>query len=188
MAVRKRTPARRAASPSRRKRRASASSPIPTPIADQIAIRYRDGQEPIVRDTLSAFGTLEAQPRTRILILHRAAGISPAKVDAAVRGLQAAKAVEFATPVLRDPESHTRQVLTDEIVLRLKPGHTKRTLAALTAEHGVAIGKRNEFEPTQYIVKVLRPSGTQTLEVARALDRRDDVEFASPNFLTDIKR
>src|SRR5204862_2543428 len=119
------------------------------------------------RETLGTLGTLEPQPSLRIVILHRTPGIPSTKVKAALDDLQHCKAIEFATPVLRDPASDTRQVLTDEIVLRLKPGQANRTLAAVKAEHGVTIGKRNAFEPTQYIVKVPRASGTQTLDVAR---------------------
>jgi hypothetical protein len=123
-----------------------------------------------------------------MVVLHRSSGVTAAKVQAALDDLQHVGLVEFVTPVLLDPESNTRQVLTDEIVLRLKPGRAERALAALKAEHGIEIGKRNKFEPSQYIVRVPKPSGTQTLDVARSLDRSDDVEFASPNFLTQIKR
>jgi hypothetical protein len=187
MASRKRTPAR-GVTTRRESRKRSPAAPPQRLIRDQIAVRYCDGHEQKVRETLGMLGTLEAQPSSRIVILHRTPGIPGTKVKAALDDLQQRKAIEFATPVLRDPASDTRQVLTDEIVLRLKPGQAKSTLAAVKAEHGVTIGKRNEFEPTQYIVKVPRASGTQTLDVARSLDQRDDVEFASPNFLTTVKR
>jgi hypothetical protein len=187
MSSHKRTPGRSATTARERRKR----SPAPPPqklIRDQVAVRYCAGHEQQVRETLGTFGTLEAQPSARIVILHRTPGVQTNKVKAALDGLQQGKAIEFATPVLHDPASDTRQVLTDEIVLRLKPGQANRTLAAVKAEHGLTVGKRNAFEPTQYIVKVPRASGTQTLDVARCLDQRDDVEFASPNFLTAIKR
>lgn len=154
-----------------------------------MAVRYRAGQAERVRERLAAFGEVEDQPQARLLILHRSASVPASAVNKAQNALQTEKLVEFATPVLRDGDSGLRMVLTDEIVLRLKVGHaTQRTLATLKAEHGLTIGRRNEFEPQQYIVKVPQTSGTCTIDVARSLDRRDDVEFASPNFLTDIKR
>jgi hypothetical protein len=170
--------------------RRPSQSPAPSQklIPGQVAVRYCDGQEQKVCQALGALGTLEAQPSSRLFILHRSPGVPSTRVKAALMTLQEEDAIEFATPVLRDAASDTRQVLTDEIVLRLKPGQPSRTLAAVTAEHGLTIGKRNEFEPRQYIVKVPRASGTQTLDVARSLDRRKDVEFASPNFLTTVKR
>jgi hypothetical protein len=165
------------------------SSPAaPTIVKDEIAVRYCPGQDRKVREILEPLGEIEEQASANIFILHRRSSIPQSKVTTAIESLQKDGTIAFATPVLLDPESGTRQVLTDEITLRLKPGSANRALAALKAEHGVIIGKRNEFEPTQYIVKVPNTSGTQTLDVARSLDKRDDVEFASPNYLTSIKR
>ncbi len=185
MATKKRSPVRRTASRPWTKARAR---PALKTVPNEIAARYRTGQERKVRDALAPFGSVATYPLRRIVVLHRAPGVASARVQAALDDLQRVKLVEFVTPVLLDPDSHARQVLTDEIVLRLKPGRTQRTLAALKAAHGIQIDSRNKFEPSQYIVKVLKPSGTQTLDVARSLDRSDDVEFASPNFLTEIKR
>ena len=170
---------------------ASKKSPSPalTTIPNQLAVRYKAGRADSVRARLAGLGKTEDQPVSRILILHRAPAVTRRALDTAVKALQDEKLVEFATPVMLDLGSGLRQVLTDEIVVRLKAGHAQqRTLATLKGEHGVTIGRRNEFEPTQYIVKVPDTTGTRTLEVARSLDKRDDVEFAYPNYLTGIKR
>src|SRR5262245_25869219 len=164
------------------------STASPDIIKDQTAVRYCPGEDRKVREALEQLGELEEQPSSQIFILHRSPDVSPGRVSTAVETLKKADRIAFATPVLRDPESGTRQVLTDEITLRLKPGSATHALKALEAEHGVIVGKRNEFEPTQYIVKVPQTTGTQTLDVARSLDKRDDAEFASPNYLTGIKR
>lgn len=134
-------------------------------------------------------GALEELRPRRLLILHRSDRVSQREVDALLNWLQERGAIDFATAVLRDIESGTRQVLTDEIVVRLKPGASPRhTLATLKAEHGVSVFKRNAYEPTQYIVKVSDPSGTNTLDVAESLRRCAQVEFASPNLLTELRR
>jgi hypothetical protein len=165
------------------------SSSTPKTIPNQVAVRYRAGQAEKVRERLAKLGRIEDQPLSRILILHRPTSVTRRAADTVLKALQDEKLVDFATPVLRDSDSGTRMVLTDEIVLRLKSGRsTERTLATLKAEHGLKIGRRNEFEPGQYIVKLPQTSGTHTIDVARSLDRRADVEFACPNFLTDIKR
>jgi hypothetical protein len=160
----------------------------PDTVKDQIAVRYCPGQDRKVREALDHLGKVEEHPSSQIFILHRSPDVSASKLATAIETLKKASQIAFATPVLRDPESGTRQVLTDEITLRLKPGNASRALKALKAEHGVIVGKRNEFEPTQYIVKVPDTTGTRTLDVARSLDERDDVEFAYPNYLTGIKR
>jgi S-adenosylmethionine:tRNA-ribosyltransferase-isomerase (queuine synthetase) len=165
------------------------SRSTPKTIPGQVAVRYRAGQAGKVHERLAAFGDIEDQPLSRILILHRSPSVTRREVETALEKLEQEKLVEFATPVMRDSQSGTRQVLTDEIVVRLKSGAAlQSTLAALKDTHGLKIGRRNEFEPAQYIVKVKQASGTHTLDVARSLDERADVEFASPNFLTDIKR
>ena len=185
MGVRKRPPARRTNSGPRRKARGSAALKT---VPNEVAARYRSGQEQKVRDALAPLGRVELYPLQRMIVLHRASGVTSANVQAVLDSLHRVHLIEFVTPVLVDPDSHTRQVLTDEIVLRLKPGRSRRALAALKAAHGIEIERRNQFEPSQYIVKVPKPSGLQTLDVARSLDRSDDVEFASPNFLTEVKR
>jgi hypothetical protein len=157
-------------------------------VPNAVAVRYCAGNEGKVRDTLTPFGEVALYRPQRMAVLERSPGVTSARVETALDDLKAQKAIEFITPVLLDGESNTRQVLTDEIVLRLKPGRTKRTLQTLGAAHGVTISRRNEFEPSQYVLKVPSPSGTQTLDIARSLDASDDVEFASPNFLTEIKR
>jgi hypothetical protein len=78
--------------------------------------------------------------------------------------------------------------LTDEIVLRLKRNAPRQTLSTLRSQHGLTVCKRNAYEPTQYIVKVSDPSGTNTLDVAQSLFRCQGVEFASPNFLAEVTR
>ena len=158
-------------------------------IPTQIAVRYRKGQERKVVTALSVLGTLEHPRPRRTLILHRSEHVSQREVDALLTWLQERGAIDFATAMLRDVESGQRQVLTNEIVVRLKPGAPPReTLATLKAEYGVSVCKQNDYEPTQYIVKVTDPSGTNTLDVAESLCRNPQVEFASPNFLPELER
>jgi len=165
-----------------------AARPALKAVPDEIAARYRTGQQEKVRAALAPLGAVETYPQQRMIVVRRGRGVASTKLTSALDDLRKQNVIEFVTPVLRDPESGTRQVLTDEIVLRLKPGRSKRALDALKAAHGIEVERRNEYEPSQYIVKVANPSGTQTLDVARSLDESDDVEFASPNFLTEIKR
>jgi hypothetical protein len=140
-----------------------------------------------VTAALETFGRLEKYSTSRVLILHLDG--PPNRVQPVLDRLRTGKLIDFVTPVLVDRESGLRQVLTDEIVVRLKSGaHAKQTLKSLKQEHGLEVARQNEFEPTQYIVKVPDSSGTETMKMAQSLDRRQDVEFASPNFLTAIKR
>jgi hypothetical protein len=155
----------------------------------QIALRYCAGAERKLRAALAGLGAIESYPAGGILILHTSSKVSDAGIRSRVRTLEKDGLVLFSTPVLRDPWSGARQVLTGEITLRLKPGECARqTLAALREQHGIRVKRRNQFEPTQYVVRVPDASCTRTREIARSLGRRRDVAFAVPNFITDIKR
>ena len=158
------------------------------PVPNAIAVRYCTGHEQEVRVALGAIGRVELYPSKQMAVLEKPAAVTESKLDDTLERLRARKAIDFVTLVLLDTKSKTRQVLTDEIILRLKPGRTRRTLQTLGAAHGVKISHRNEFDPSQYVVKVPKPSGTETLDIARSLDASDDVEFACPNYLTEFKR
>jgi hypothetical protein len=179
-------PARRSRS---RTTRRKGSAPKPGAATGQIALRCRAGAERKVRAALAPLGTIESYPPGSILILHRSPKASQAEVRSAIRTLEKEGLVEFVTPVLRDRQSDARQFLTGEIILRLKSGApARKTLASLKAQHGVEVKRRNEFEPTQYVVSVPDPSATRTRDIARSLDRRSDVEFATPNVISDIRK
>jgi hypothetical protein len=174
----------------RTKRVAATRSATPrvATVADQVAVRFRPGEGGRVEAALRPHGRVEVFPSHRVAVLQRAKGVPRRVVTASLARLQADGLVEFVTTVLRDPTTKTRQVLTDEIVVRLKPGRGRRALSALEKTHGIAVERRNEFEPSQYIVRVPDASGTHTLEVARGIDASDDVEFAAPNYLTSIQK
>ena len=167
--------------------RGAAASRVRT-VPNVIAVRYCVGHEEDVRLALGSIGRVELYPAKRMAVLEKPGAARNARLEDTLDELRARKAIDFVTQVLLDLESQTRQVLTDEIILRLKPGRTRRTLQSLGAAHGVKIGRRNEFDPSQYMVKVPKPSGTETLDIARSLDASDDVEFACPNYLSEIKR
>jgi hypothetical protein len=134
MATKKHSPARCTASRLGTKARAG---PALKTVPNEIAARYRTVQERKVRDALAPFGSVEAYSLQRMVVLHRAPDLATAKVRAALDDLQRVGLVEFVAPVPLDPDSNARQVLTDESVLRVKPGRTQRTRAALKAEHGI---------------------------------------------------
>lgn len=181
-------PAERRSRGQRSSRRRLRAKPALEKVPNEVAVRYRAGQARRVRKALIPLGTVTTYAPKRMLVLRRASGIPSSTARAILEELERSDLIEFVTPVLRDLESNTRQLLTDEIVLRMKPGRTKRALSVLTAEHGIAIASRNEFEPSQYIVTVPKPSGTQTIDIARSLDLSEDVEFARPNFVTEVRR
>jgi len=142
-----------------------------------------------VRGALSALGQIESYAPASLLILHANPDAAPKDVARVTDDLQREHLVEYVTPVLQDARTGSRQILTDEITVRLRPeAPQKGTLTDMRRAEGVSVAHRNEFVRTQYTLKVPKASGTRTLEVAKRLQKRADVEFAAPNYIVDIKR
>ncbi len=159
----------------------------PYPIAGQIAVRWMPGAERRAVSSLMPLGRIEKHATSRVLVLHHHAPVS--RVRRVLGRLVAGGVIDFVTPVLCEPSTGARQIPTDEIVVRLKSTeHASRTIKSLSDAHGLRGVRRNEFDPAQYIVKVSSSSGQAAIRIARSLDRCDDVEFASPNVLTRVKR
>lgn len=153
----------------------------------QLAVRYKPDASAKVRSALTSLGEIEPSSGG-MLILHHASTSAP-KVRKVLAALETDGLIDFVTPVLRDVRSGTRQILTDEITIRFRSdAPIKGTLSKLRAKEGVSVTQRNAFARKQFIIKVAHPSGTRTLDVAKRLDARDDIEFAAPNYITEIKR
>jgi hypothetical protein len=156
--------------------------------APQLAVCTKASAESQVREALSAFGTIEEYPPARLLILHQSPDASAKDLAQTIDQLRERTLVEYATPVTWHPDTGTRQILTDEITVRLHGDASREALSEMRRDEGVSVARRNEFVPSQYTLKVADPSGTRTLDVAKRLSKRPDVEFAAPNYIVDIKR
>ncbi|MFL5732856.1 MAG: hypothetical protein ACJ78Q_06610 [Chloroflexia bacterium] len=158
------------------------------PLENSIAVRYCDGAEPTVREALGPDAKVQATEPQRLLVADFP---DAASRDAALdRLLQLVDKglVEFATPVLLDPSSQLRQIPTDEITVRFKSPLPEDQLKSFEQKYGVSVVRQNEFVPNQYIMKVARPVGLHTLDVANELNPEEDVEFATPNFISEYRR
>lgn len=158
------------------------------PLDNTIAVRFREGVETDLDQALRALGQVQIDRSQRLAIV---------KFPDAARRDQASKQLqqwlddgilEFVTPVLRDAESQLHQILTDEIAVRFKSALPLKRLRAMEQKYGVTVARQNEFVPNQFIVKVAQPEGLRTLEVASRLDAADEVEFATPNFISEHRR
>jgi len=178
------------ASRSRSAARAVVSRPAkPRPVAGQLALRVAPRAAKRVHTALSALGRIEPYEPASLLILHKAAKVAGSAVDSAIETLVRDGLVEYVMPVLRDAGSGLRLIPTDEITVRFRPkAPVQGTLTDMRRTEGVSVARRNEFVPSQYTLRVARPSGTRTLDIAKRLEARDDVEFAAPNYISDIKR
>lgn len=161
----------------------------PRPFPGQLAVRVAPKATRRVQAALQALGHVEPYEPARMLILHKGPKVADATVKSVVESLLRDGLVQDVTPVLRDPRSGVRLIPTDEITVRFRPeAPVQGTLTDMRRTEGVSVARRNEFSPSQYVLRVPQPSGKRTLDIARRLEARDDVEFAAPNYISDIKR
>lgn len=153
-----------------------------------LAVRCRRAAEGAVTNALRQLGAVRHLGPHRLVLVELP---DTRRQAAAVKQLRAWRrdgSVEFFTPVLRDEKTGLLRILTDEITVRFKPHVPVTRRAAIQRKLGVNTLRQNEFVPDQRVVRVAQPVGLKTLTVARALDRSPDVEYATPNYISEYRR
>jgi hypothetical protein len=152
------------------------------------SVRYAESAKSAVRRELSNSGRVREIANQRLFIVELTDEAQRDELLESLRRLLDDGSIEFFTPVLRDPASDLRQILTDEISVRFKEVPSDKQLEAVEKKYGVRVARRNEFVPSQFVVKAPPSSGLDTLEIASRLDAADEVEFAAPNFISEHRR
>lgn len=105
--------------------------------------------------------------------------------DSSVSTLRIQQEVEFAFPVLLNPETGTHLFLTDEIVIKMKSGLQVRDVIDAFPAFGLAIVQTMWGTEDEYLVRVQNPKAVNPLAVANSLVESGLVEWAEPNFLQE---
>ncbi len=155
---------------------------------DVWAVRFAESAKASVQQVLRKFGEVREIATQRLFVVELAKSAQQDELSAALTSLLDRGDVEFFKPVLRDPESRLQQILTDEISVRFKKVPSAKDLKAVEKKYGVIVERRNEFVPSQFIVKTSRSIEEDTLEVASRMDEAEEVEFAAPNFISEHRR
>jgi hypothetical protein len=160
------------------------------PLPDTLTLRYRDdATRDEVRDGLVALGArVRDVPPARLLVCELPDAEPRAAAVARIANWRRDGAIEFVTPAVRDAGSGLLQLITDEITVRFASPPTAETVKTLESDHGVELVRRNEFAPTQVVVRVADADGLKALDVASALDGVRGVAFAAPNFVSQHDR
>ncbi len=161
------------------------------PVNNTLAVRYNKSGKAQVRKTLRSLGEVSDVSEIESQQLFIVRLLAGTKEETALQHLQPLidkGAIESVAPVLRDEESQLLQVLTNEITVRFKPTLAVKERQQMEKKYGLTIARKNEFVPNQFVVKVPRSKGLDTLNVANQLDAADEVEFATPNFVSEYRR
>jgi subtilisin family serine protease len=90
----------------------------------------------------------------------------------------------------RERDTGLVRVVYREIVVRFRAGVSERTRAALFAEDGLVVRRKNSFVRDQVVVyhPERKYSGEELLAIANRFAESDDVVFAAPNFVSQFRR
>lgn len=156
--------------------------------AEYIAVRYAPGKEKEAIAKLTDVGEVNSSPTQQLAVVKLSGARDTATVLDELQPLLDDGTAEFITPVLIDQDSNLKQIPTEEITVRFKEEPTKKHLQEFGNAFGVKVDRQNEFVPRQYVVKLETRRGKQVLEAAQSISQADEVEFATPNYLSEIKK
>jgi hypothetical protein len=158
------------------------------PVPRLFAVRCRPSAEPAVMNALRRLGSVRRLDPHSLWLVELPDARREAAAVKQLRAWHRDGRIEFFTPVLRDQETGLLRILTDEITVRFKADVPATRRTGIQRKLGVETLRQNEFVPDQRIVRVPQPAGLKTLAVARALDRSPDVEYATPNYISEYQR
>jgi len=81
----------------------------------------------------------------------------------------------------------TRYYLTDQIVVKFKPGVTDDVIESLLEESGVRLLKQYPGTGHSYLLQVTQTAGKNPIKVANLLAQREEVEYAEPNLVNRFR-
>lgn len=157
------------------------------PSENRLAVGYREGCGQKLHNSLTSLGKVQEVKSRRVFIIELTDTSHRESLMKKLEQWEDEELIEYVTPVLRDVDSQAIRILTDEITIRFKSEIPEKKLKTFTQKYGVTVARQNEFVPKQYILKVDKAEGLRTLEVAEQLDASDEVEFATPNYISEYQ-
>ena len=104
-----------------------------------------------------------------------------------VSELRANDAVESVAGVFFHEQSQTRMLATDEVVVQLRPGATRRALLETATSAGMTVDRAVRGAPDEFVLRIAEANG-DALEKARLLRDRDVIAWAEPHFIRQYRK
>jgi subtilisin family serine protease len=117
-----------------------------------------------------------------------ASGSAPSAFEQSLAAVRGQADVEYAYPVLFNPETQSRLMVTDDVVVKLKPGRSLADLASAMRSAGLVERRRIDYAADQFILRIERRHSTSALAAAQALQESGLVEWAQPDFVQQYRK
>ena len=91
--------------------------------------------------------------------------------------------VAFVTPVFVNKETLKEVMITDQFIVKIRPGVSLDQLEELNRENNVQIVRQFYKAEDQFLLRIENPKERNVLEVSDIYQRSELIEWAQPNFL-----
>jgi subtilisin family serine protease len=161
----------------------------------EYAVQFQEGLNQKTRqaiiEAVSPLTKITEKGKTRnqaVITLKMEKAEEPAAIEKIIDNLKARSDVRWAVPVFIHAKIGSRMLVTDEIVVKLKPGKDLASLAGLLQSYGLLVVKPMWGTRDEYVLRLQDPKAVNPLEAANALFESGLVEWAQPNFIQEYKR
>jgi subtilisin family serine protease len=161
----------------------------------EYAVQFQEGLNQKTRraiiEAVSPLAEMTEKGKTRnqaVITLKMEKAKEPAVIEEIIDTMKARSDVRWAAPVYTDGKTGSRMLITDQIVVKLKPGKDLASLAGLLQSYGLLLVKPMWGTQNEYVLRLLDPKAVNPLEAANALFESGLVEWAQPNFIQEYKR
>jgi subtilisin family serine protease len=158
----------------------------------ELAVGFADGTpQSSVEAAVRALPRVDARRARRagqtggreLWVLPLAAGAARSELEATMRAVRGRAGVEYAHPVLYQPETNARVMLTNDVVVKLQPGRTLSDLASAMRSAGLVQKDRLLGTTDEFILRLDRPGSLDALVAAQRLQESGIVAWAQPDFI-----
>jgi subtilisin family serine protease len=163
----------------------------------ELAVGFADGtSQSRVEAAVRALPRVDARRARRagltggreLWVFPLASGATASELEATLRAVRGRADVEYAHPVLYQPETNARVMLTNDVVVKLRPGRTLSDLASAMRSVGLVQRDRLRGTTDEFILRMDRPGSMDALAAAQRLHDSGIVVWAQPDFVQGYQR
>jgi subtilisin family serine protease len=161
----------------------------------EYAVQFQEGlnkeTQGAIIEAVSPLAKMTKKGKSRnqaVITLKTDKAEEPAAIEKIIDNLKARSDVRWAAPVYIHVKTGSRMLVTDEIVVKLKPGKDLASLAGLLQSYDLLLVKPMWGTQNEYVLRLQDPKAVNPLEAANALFESGLVEWAQPNFIQEYKR
>jgi len=132
---------------------------------------------------------IRTYPSYNVSLVTRPVGESGSVTQKFSESLTKEEDVQFVSPVYKDKDTGSLLVITDQINVGFKDDINKETIDKILSELDLSIMEKSKSSPRHYIVKLNNAQNSdKTIEISNILATKQQVEYADPITLTEIKK